>query len=199
MRTPRVVTACMMALTLAAIVKADDSCRYMKSRGGLSGYEIGGPFKLEHFHLTKGRTDLREFLWKHWHNHIKGVAEAKVATVDAGIVTALYVIQPNAKGQWGIDIELDRPAMIVARRRTNSTGQGMKQVRPPRCSAFHADSLARVPIRKPDEDYPSQTLGPYWPDRTVPKSVRMPDSEVKDAKYYTVILIANEKAVGDTI
>lgn len=120
-------------------------------------------------------------LWKHWHNHIKGVAEAKVGTVDAGIVAALYVIQPDAKGQWGIDVELGRP------------------VQPPPCSAFHADSLVRVPIRKPDEDYPSQTLGPYWPDRTVPQKARMPDSEVKEAKYYTVILMANEKGIGHTI
>jgi hypothetical protein len=153
----------------------------MKSRSELSGYEIGGPYKLEHFQLTKGRTDLREFLWNHWHNHIKGVAEAKVGTVDAATITVLYVIQPDAKGQWGIDVELGRP------------------VQPPPCSAFHADSVVRVLIRKPDEDYPSQTLGPYWPDRTVPKDFRMPDSEVKEPKFYTVILMADEKAMGDTI
>jgi hypothetical protein len=181
MRIPCVITVWILAVTLVSVAKADDSCHYMKSRSGLSGYEVGGPYKLERFQLTKGRTDLREFLWKHWHNHIKGVAEAKVGTVDAGIVTALYVIQPDAKGQWGIDVELGR------------------RVQPPPCSAFHADSLVRVPIRKPDEDYPSQTLGPYSPDGTVPKNARMPDSEVKDAKYYTVILIANEKGTGDTI
>jgi hypothetical protein len=85
-----------MVLTLVPVVKADDACQYMRSRSGLSGYETGGPYKLEHFHLTKGRTDLREFLWTHWHNHIKGVAEAKVGAVDAGIVTALYVVRPDA-------------------------------------------------------------------------------------------------------
>ena len=178
---------------------AQEPCVVMKSRIRFAGYENGGPYKLEHFRLTKGRTDLREFLWTHWHNHVRGVAEAKVATVDAGIVTAWYVIQPDAKGQWGIDIELNRPARNIPGVRKNSAGEGVRQVEPPTCSAFHADSLVRVPIRKPDEDYPSQTLGPYWPDRTVPKSVRMPDSEVKDAKYYTVILIANQKGVGDTI
>jgi len=178
----------MVLCIVPLIASAQEPCGGIKSRSRVAGYENGGPYKLEHFRLTKGRTDLREFLWTHWHNHINGVAEAKVATVDAGIVTALYVIQPDAKGQWGIDVELSRPARNVG-----------KRVKPPTCSDFHADSLVRVPIHKPDEDYPSQTLGPYWPDRTVPKSVRIQDSEVKDPKYYTVILIANEKAVGDTI
>ena len=81
---------------------AEDQCRYMNSRNALAGYEMGGPYKLEHFTLTKGRTDLREFLWKHWHNHIRGVAEAKVGTVDAGIVTELYIVQPDGEGVWGI-------------------------------------------------------------------------------------------------
>jgi hypothetical protein len=70
----------------------NDACRYIKSRNGLSGYESGGPYTLDHFRLTKGRTDLREFLWKHWHDHIKGVAEAKVGTVDRGTVRVLYLI-----------------------------------------------------------------------------------------------------------
>ena len=90
--------------------------------------------------------------WKHWHGHIKGVAEAKVGTVDVGTVTALYVVQPDSQGQWGINAEYGRP---------------MPQ--PLACSAFHADSLVRFPIRKPDEDYPSQTLGPYLPDGKLPK------------------------------
>ena len=111
----------------------------------------------------------------------------------------MYVIQPDAKGQWGIEIELDRPARDIPGVRKDTTGNGVRQVEPPTCSAFHADAIVRVSIRKPEEDYPSQTLGPYWPDRTVPKSVRMPDSEVKHGKYYTVILIANEKGLGGTI
>jgi hypothetical protein len=168
-------------LTLVLAATAEEPCKYLNSRNALAGYETGGPYKLEHFTLTKGRTDLRDFLWRHWHNHIKGVAEARVGTVDAGTVTILYVIQPDAKGAWGIDVELGRP------------------VQAPACSAFHADSLVRVPIRRPEEDYPSQTLGQYWPDRTVPVKFRMHDDEMKDAKYFTVILMADEKAMGDTI
>ncbi len=170
-----------VVLGLVCIANADEPCRYMKSRSALSGYEVGGPYKIEHFQLTKGRIGLREFLWQHWHTHVNGIAEAKITTVDAGTVRALYVIQPDVKGRWGIDVELSRP------------------VQRPHCSAFHADSLVRVQIRKPDEDYPSQTLGPYWPDGTVPKNVRMVDSEVKDAKHYTIILMANEKAIGNPI
>ena len=181
MRRSTFSTALLTLLTLVLVASAEEPCRYLNSRSALAGYETGGPYELEHFQRTKGRTDLREFLWKHWHNHIKGVAEAKVGTVDAGIVTVLLVIQPDGKGQWGIDVELGRP------------------VQPPPCSAFHADSLVRVPIRKPDEDYPSQTLGPYWPDRSVPQKYRMSDAETKYAKYYTVILMANEKAIGDRI
>jgi len=181
MRSSAFAIAVLILITPVLTATAEEPCRYLNSRNALAGYETGGPYKLEHFTLTKGRTDLRDFLWRHWHNHIKGVAEAKIGTVDAGTVTALYMIQPDAKGVWAIDVELGRP------------------VQPPPCSAFHADSLVRVPIRKPEEDYPSQTLGPYWPDRTVPTKFRMHDDEVKDAKYFTVILMADEKAIGDTI
>jgi len=181
MRRPSILIALVILLTLRLVVCAEEPCRYLNSRNALAGFETGGPYKLEHFTLTKGRKDLRDFLWRHWHNHIKGVVEAKVGTVDAGTVTALYIIQPDAKGVWGIDVELGRPNQ------------------PPPCSAFHADSLVRVPIRKPKEDYPSQTLGPYWPDRSVPQKARIPDDQVKDAKYFTVILMANGRAIGDTI
>jgi len=128
---------------LAVQAKKQQGCRYMKSRIDLTGYENGGPYILDHFRLTKGRTDLREFLWTHWHDHKKGVAEARAGTVDRGTVKVLYLIQPDARGQWGIDVELDRPM-------------------DPPCVAFHADSLVRTPIAKPNEDYPSQTLG-LWP------------------------------------
>jgi len=163
------------------MANADESCRFMGSRSGLAGYEVGGPYNLDHFKLTKGRTDLREFLWRHWHNHIKGIAEASFGTVDAGTLKALYVIQPDAKGKWGIDVEL---------RRTRE---------PSRCSAVHADSLVRIYITKPDEDYPAQTFGPYWSDCKVPTNVRMPDSEAKGAKYYKIILTAKEKALAPDI
>jgi hypothetical protein len=96
----------------------------MKSRDGLAGYERGGLYRLEHFRLTKGRTDLREFLWKHWHSKITGIAEASVGTVDRGTVQVLYLIQPDAQGHWGIDVEMDRPM-------------------DPPCVAFHTDSLVR--------------------------------------------------------
>ena len=150
----------------------------MKSRSDLPGYESGGPYILDHFRLTKGRTDLREFLWAHWHEHKKGVAEARAGTVDRGTVKVLYLIQPDAKGQWGIDVELDRPM-------------------DPPCVAFHADSLVRVRIAKPDEDYPSQTLG-LWPPDKLPQGV-LSDSEVKDAKFYRVILVRDSKPLSDEI
>ena len=180
MRSSAFPIALLTVFTLALAASAEDPCPYLKSRSGLAGYETGGPYKLEHFQLTKGRTDLRDFLWKHWHSHVKGVAEARIGTVDAGTVTALYVVQPDSQGQWGIDVELGRP------------------LQPPRCSAFHADSLVRFPIRKPNEDYPSQTLGPYLPDGKLPKA-QVPDSEAMDPKYYKLILVENGKGAGDTI
>jgi hypothetical protein len=182
MRTSVSITVSVLAAIIVVLPTfADDSCPYLKSRSGLAGYETGGPYKLEHFHLTKDRTDLRDFLWKHWHGHIRGVAEAKVGTVDVGTVTALYVVQPDSQGQWGIDVELGRP------------------MSPPlACSAFHADSVVRLPIRKPDEDYPFQTLGPYLPDGKLPRTL-LTDSEIKDPKYYKLILVEDGKAVGDTI
>jgi hypothetical protein len=80
MKIPILVSASLIVLTLALPGKADDSCHYMKSRSALSGYENGGPYKLEHFKMTKDRRDLREFLWNHWHGHAKGIAEARVGT-----------------------------------------------------------------------------------------------------------------------
>src|SRR5262245_7932235 len=100
MRSTAFTIAPLMLLTLVLAVSAEEPCRHLNSRNDLAGYETGGPYKLEHFKLTKGRTDLREFLWRHWYNQIKGVAEARVSTVDAGTVTALYIIQPDAKGVW---------------------------------------------------------------------------------------------------
>jgi hypothetical protein len=157
----------------------DDGCRYMKSRKGLSGYESGGPYTLDHFRLTAGRTDLREFLWKHWHEQKKGVAEAKVGTVDRGTVRELYLVQPDTQGHWSIDVELDRPM-------------------DPPCIAFHADSLVRVPIANPQEDYPSQTLGFWPPDKIPPK--RLADSDIVDAKLYRIVLVRNNRpASSDAI
>jgi len=163
---------------LTVQAKKQQGCRYVKSRNDPSGYENGGPYILDHFRLTKGRTDLREFLWTHWHEHKKGVAEARVGTIDRGTVKVLYLIQSDAKGQWGIDVELDRPM-------------------DPPCVAFHADSLVRVPIAKPDEDYPSQTLG-LWPPDKLPQGV-LSDSEVKDAKLFRVILVRENKPISDEI
>jgi len=180
MRSSAFASALLTVFTLAFWASAEEPCPYLKSGSPLAGYDTGGPYELEHFKLTKGRRDLRDFLWKHWHNHTKGVAEARVGTVDAGTVTALYVVQPDSYGRWGIYVEL---------------GRGLKPIP---CSAFHADSLVRFPIRKPDEDYPSQTLGPYLPEGKLPKT-RLADTEVKEPKYYKLIFVQNGKAVGDTI
>ncbi len=140
------------------------------------GYESGGPYTLEHSRLTKGRTDFREFLWKHWHDHIRAVAEANAGTVDRGTVKLLYVIQPDSQGRWGIDLEVDRPM-------------------DPPCLALHADSLVRLPIHNPEEDYPSQTIG-LWPPDKIPAK-RLSDSDRADSKSYRVGLVLNDKPVGD--
>ncbi len=150
----------------------------MKSREGLHGYEAGGPYVLDHFRLTKGRTDLRDFLWKHWHDHKLGVAEEKAGTIDRGVVTVLYIVQPDAKGSWGIDAEMNRPL-------------------DPPCITFHADSLVRLTIKNPDEDYPSQTLG-LWPEDVIPPG-RIADSEVMDPKLYRLILVREKKPISDAI
>jgi hypothetical protein len=173
------VIATLMFLSLTLVANADDACRYMKERSALSGYDTGGPYKLDHFKLTKGRMDLRDFLWNHWHKRIRGVAEAKVGTVDAGTVTALYVVQPDMHGHWGIDVELGRP------------------LQPPPCSAFRADSLVRVPIDKPDDDNYQTLLS--LPDGKVPPEARLPDSETKGAKFYKIVLMENQRAIGDDI
>jgi hypothetical protein len=179
MKPQAMLAAAAGLLMLVPTSNGGDACRYMKSRKGLSGYDSGGPYTLDHFRLTKGRTDLREFLWKHWREQRKGVAEARVGTVDRGTVTELYLVQPDAQGLWGIDVELDRPTH-------------------PPCITFHADSLIRVPIADPKEDYPSQTIG-LWPSDEIPPK-RLADSEVADAKSYRLVLVRNNKpASSDAI
>jgi hypothetical protein len=90
----------------------------------------------------------------------------------------LYLIQPDAQGRWGIDVEMDRPM-------------------DPPCVTFHADSLVREPIAKPEEDYPSQNLG-LWPPDKLPQEL-LSDSEAKDAKLYRVILVRENKPFSDGI
>jgi hypothetical protein len=63
--------------------------------------------------------------------------------------------------------------------------------------AFHPDSLVRVLIAKPNEDYPSQTLGLSSPHK-MPQT-RLADSEVKDAKLYRLILVKDNKPTGDAL
>ena len=172
------LTASLGLLLLAPARHGDGACRYMKSHGGLSGYETGGPYKLDPLRLTKGRTELREFLWKHWREHKKGVAEALEMTIDAGTFKVLYLIQSDAQGSWGIDVELDRPLS-------------------PPCITLHADSLVRLPIDDATLGYLSQTGG-LWPPGEIPKG-RLADSEVIDSKSYRIVLVVKNKPVGSDI
>jgi len=156
---------------------AQGACRYLGTKTPLPRYETGGPYVLDHFQLNKDRTDLREFLWKHWHDHVPGIADTKVKTIDAGMPRELYIVQPDAKGVWGVDIELKIPEI-------------------PQCVSFHADSLVRVPISQPDSDT-YQTLGPNSDD-TLPNS-RVPDSANLAGKFYWVILLANSSVIANAI
>jgi hypothetical protein len=178
MNASALLTASLGFLMLVPASNGDGGCRYLKSRGGLSGYETGGPYTLDPLRLTRGRSDLREFLWKHWHDHKKGVAEAEVGTIDAGTVKILFLIQSDAQGNWGIDVELDRPMA-------------------PPCLTLHADSLVRLPIDDATMGYLSQTGG-LWPPGEIPKK-RLADTEVMDAKSYRVVLVLNNKPVSDMI
>lgn len=101
-----------------------------------------------------------------------------MGTVDRGTVKELYLIQPDAQGRWGIDVELDRPM-------------------DPPCVTFHADSLVRLPIHDPKEDYPSQTIG-LWPPDKIPLK-RLADSKVVDPKLYRVLLVRNNKPASSDL
>jgi len=172
MKPLALLAAAVGSLLLVPASRADQACRYMQSRSALADYENGGLYILDHFRLTKGRTDLREFLWQHWHGHKKGAAEARVRTVDRGTVRVLYLIQPDAQGRWGVDVEINRPM-------------------DPPCLSFYADSLVRLPIVKPEEDYPSQTSG-LWPVDKLPAN-RLADSDVVGSKSYRLMLVRNNK------
>jgi hypothetical protein len=116
-------------------------------------------------------------LWAHWTGHRKGIAEAKLQTIDRGTVTVLYIIQPDAQGHWGIDVEYDRPL-------------------DPPCVATRADSLIRMPIKDANDEL-SQTGG-LWPPDKIPNNI-LEDSVVEDAKLFRVILVRDGKALPDII
>ena len=84
----------------------------------------------------------------------------------------------DVKGQWGIDVEIPRQVQLSP------------------CAAFHVDSLVRILIGKPNEDYPAQWLGAYFPDGKISEKSRFADSEIRDAKYYWIVLVVNGKASG---
>jgi len=157
-------------LLLGVHLWADEPCQFLGSKTARPNYESGGPYVIDHFKFNKDRTDLRAFLWKHWHNHIAAVAEARIKTIDAGTPTALYIIQPDAKGTWGIDFEIYSP---------------MNPPMYPRCARFHADSMIRVPIQDPGNDN-YQTLG-YYPNDKLPKAL-VPDSADIDPRDYWIVL-----------
>jgi hypothetical protein len=163
---------------LAPATPAQEACRFIKSRAGLIGYETGGPYSLDPFRLTKGRSGLREFLWQHWQAHKRGLAQAETGTVDRGTVKILYLIQPDAQGNWGIDVEIDRPL-------------------DPPCIAIHAESLIRLSIANPAQNSLSRTSGP-WPSDKIPEN-QLPASERKNPKSYRVILVHNDKPITDAI
>jgi hypothetical protein len=173
----RIVMVAICLLVSLSPSYAQDGCRYLKSRDGLTGYESGGPYALDHFRLTKGRAALREFLWTHWYGHKKGVAESKVGTVDQGVVTVLYIVQPDVKGNWGIDVAVARPM-------------------DPHCMNLYADSLVRVPIANPKDDL-SQTSGP-WPDDEIPQN-RLANSDVAEPRTYVLVLARNGKPIRNSI
>jgi hypothetical protein len=166
-----------LLLLLSTYARADDSCQFLGKKTALPNYESGGPYVLDHFQLNKDRADLRDFLWKHWHNHVAAVAKFEVKTIDAGTPTELVIIEPNAQGVWGINVEID------------------SRMYPP-CVRFHADDLVRVPIGEPSNDY-YQTLG-YYPNDKLPKS-RVPDDAVTEPRNYWIVLVKDGKPASNTI
>ncbi|HUK54554.1 MAG TPA: hypothetical protein VL099_14805, partial [Candidatus Binatia bacterium] len=88
-----------------------------------------------------------------------------------GTVRALYVVQPDPQGRWGINVEIDRP------------------MEPP-CTAFFADGLVRVPIANPGDDH-LQTAG-LWPLDKLPPNL-LADSGVVDSKLYRLMFVRNSK------
>lgn len=177
MRVRAAVFISAFILFFSANSGAQSACRYIGTKTTLPKYEVGGPFVLDHFQLNKDRTDLREFLWKHWHDHVAGIADTKERNLDAGMPRELFIVQPDARGVWGVDIELKLPEI-------------------PQCVSFHADSLVRVPISQPDNDT-YQTLGPNS-DETLPNS-RVPDAATLAGKFYWVILLANSSVIANAI
>lgn len=178
MKMLRVLAVSAMLLGAIRTAAAETACVLMDDRSSASGYENGGPFDLSHFKLTDGRLEIRDFLWQHWHSRTKGMAEVRVGTVDAGTVRVFYLIRPDSLGVWGIDVAMKRPLDKS-------------------CAAFHADSLVRLPIEKPDEDYLAQTMG-FWPPDQLPKK-RVDDQTTLMPKLYQVQLVKLGKPIGDVL
>jgi hypothetical protein len=174
------VIALLVLLSLAVVANAAEDCPYLNAGGRLPGYDTGGPYKPDYFKMDRDRTNLREFLWTHWKGHTKGIARVRVSTVDEGAITELYVVQPDTKGRWGIDVERDNPYSWNL------------QAKPyPPCWDWHVDSLVRISIGNP-----RQASDPDFPDGKIPEKMRLADSDVREAKDYLVVLLINEDIRG---
>ena len=173
------VIVLLVLLSLTLVANAAEDCPYLNAGGRLPGYDTGGPYKPGYFKMDKDRTDLREFLWTHWSGHTKAIARVRVSTVDEGAVTELYVVQPDDKGQWGIDVERDHQ---------RSWPNIWAKPQPP-CWNFHSDSLVRISIGNPH-----QARVPDFPDGKIPEKMRLADSEVRNANEYLIVLMHDEKA-----
>jgi hypothetical protein len=73
----------------------------------LSGYDTFGPVTIRFREIENARktsAELRDFVWRHWHERRRGYAVVtEIGVVHPVPCTSTFKIQPNDDGKWHIE------------------------------------------------------------------------------------------------
>jgi hypothetical protein len=134
----------------------------------LNGYEIAGPYILAHETATLEdilvmRASARDFLWRHWRGHRRGVLTTVSFTTEGLPIRTTDFVEPDEHGKWKIVSETQRSVLGT---KTNSPDSA-KQV-----ETSTAYSVERV------EPLPDGTAS----DKPIP------DNKSRDPMSYRLVL-----------
>ncbi len=71
-------------------------------------YEQAGTYEFTTYmneqEIISKQAEMRKFIWEHWINHKLAMITAKYCTSEGDQTTKIYLIEPNIKGKWNINI-----------------------------------------------------------------------------------------------
>lgn len=152
-------------MTNCSSIMQDSSANRLAQRN-LDLYERAGPFTLDLDLDSQSRTnteaEIREFLWKHWHQRRLGHLVATWYSKEGEPSTSAYFVEPDEKGIWHIAITINRTLV----ERTGSKRQLQNTIE------YDAYSIERVDVSK-------GTLG---------RSIAIPEGETRSPQSYRLRL-----------